>query len=193
MNPISDLCFDRASVTINWADNQQSELQALWLRDHCQMPASRNPENGQRLLNITDIPADIGIGDARLDGHSLVVDFTPDGHRSEFDLDWLRDNCYCRNQAHDDRSEVDKTLWDSQSFSDGLPRCNYADYRAKTGARLSALRAVRNLGFVLLEGVDCEPGEILKVIAQFGCVHPTFGFRVLAFKQQITGCAAVII
>lgn len=199
MNPIGDLYFDHAAVTINWADNQQSVLQALWLRDHCQMPASRNPENGQRLLNITDIPADIGIGNARLDGHRMLVDFIPDGHSSEFDLDWLRDNCYCRNQAHDDRSEVGKTLWNGQSFGDGLPRCYYANFRTQNGARRNALRAVRDLGFVLLQGVDCKPGEILKVIAQFGFVRetnygPLFDVRTtvdptnLAFTNLGLGC-----
>ncbi|HUV22609.1 MAG TPA: gamma-butyrobetaine dioxygenase [Gammaproteobacteria bacterium] len=199
MNPIQRFRFDRDKLSITWTDGGASELQALWLRDHCQMPASRNLANGQRLLNITDIPLDIGIADASLDGHRLVIEFTGDGHRSEFDLDWLRNNCYCLNQAQDDRSEARKTLWDKQFFDDGLPRCHYADFCNRPGAQLAALRAVRDLGFVVLDGVDCESGEILRVIKQFGFVRetnygPLFDVRTtvdptnLAFTNLGLGC-----
>jgi gamma-butyrobetaine hydroxylase len=199
MNPIQSFRFDREILSITWADGGASELQALWLRDHCQMPASRNPQNGQRLLNITDIPADIAIVDVNLDDDQLTVVFTPGEHRSEFDLAWLRDNCYCLNQQQDDRSEVAKTLWDGQTFTRGLPRCQYSDFCSQSSAQLAALQAVRDYGFVVLEGVDCESGEVLKVINQFGFVRetnygPLFDVRTtvdptnLAFTNLGLGC-----
>lgn len=199
MNQVSDFSFDREQLTITWADGQRSELLALWLRDHCQMPASRNPANGQRLLNITDVPADIGIAGATLDGDRLAVEFTPGRYRSEFDLDWLRDHCYCRNRQQDDRSEAGKSLWHGGSFSNGLPRCDYTDFRNQADARRRALRAVHDHGFVLLDGVGCEPGEVLRVIAHFGFVRETnygrlFDVRTtveptnLAFTNLSLGC-----
>jgi gamma-butyrobetaine hydroxylase len=199
MNPIQSFRFDREILSITWADGGASELQALWLRDHCQMPASRNPQNGQRLLNITDIPADIAIVDVSLDDDQLTVVFTPGEHRSAFDLAWLRDNCYCLNQQQDDRSEVAKTLWDGQTFTRGLPRCQYSDFCSQSSAQLAALQAVRDYGFVVLEGVDCESGEVLKVINQFGFVRetnygPLFDVRTtvdptnLAFTNLGLGC-----
>ena len=199
MNSIHSYSFDREQLSISWADNSQSELQALWLRDHCQMPTSRNPLNGQRLLNITDIPADIGIADVQLDEQRLVVEFSAGGHRSKFDLDWLHDNCYCLNQQRDDRSEAAKTLWDGQSFTQGLPRCHYRAFRDKPQAQLTALKAVRDYGFVVLDGVDCESGEVLEVISQFGFVRetnygPLFDVRTtvdptnLAFTNLGLGC-----
>ena len=199
MSLVSDFSFERDRLTIAWADGQHSELLALWLRDHCRMPASRNPANGQRLLNITDIPADIGIAGAQLDGDRLVIEFTPGGHRSEFDLDWLRDNCYCLNRQADDRSAAGKVLWDGQSFGDGLPRCRYSDYCENTQARLRALQAVRDYGFVLLDGVPCVDGEVLRVIGRFGFVRetnygPLFDVRTtvdptnLAFTNLGLGC-----
>jgi gamma-butyrobetaine dioxygenase len=199
MNNISKMSFDREQLSIAWADGARSELLALWLRDHCQMPASRNPQNGQRLINITDIPADIGIAGVTLDDRCLVVEFTGDGHRSEFDIDWLRANCYCLNPQRDDRSEAFKTLWDSASFSEGLPRCSYADFCGLDKARRGALQAVRDHGFVILDGVDCAAGEVLKVIRQFGFVRvtnygPLFDVRTtveptnLAFTNLGLGC-----
>jgi len=199
MHPIQNFRFDREILSISWADGGASELQALWLRDHCQMPASRNPLNGQRLLNITDIPLDIGIADVSLQDDLLIVVFTAGGHRSEFDLGWLHDNCYCLNQHQDDRSEATKTLWDGQFFTPGLPRCHYGDFCKQSRAQLAALQAVRDLGFVVLEGVDCESGEVLKVIDQFGFVRktnygPLFDVRTkvdpsnLAFTNLGLGC-----
>ena len=199
MDLIKRFCFDREQLTIDWADGQHSELQALWLRDHCQMPSSRNPANGQRLINITDIPADIGIAGVSLEDDRLLIEFTPGGHRSGFDIAWLRDNCYCRNRQYDDRSEIGKTLWHGQSFTNGLPRCGYAGFRERAEARLLALQAVRDYGFVLFDGVEPEPGTVLQVIAQFGFVRetnygPLFDVRTtvdptnLAFTNLGLGC-----
>jgi gamma-butyrobetaine dioxygenase len=167
--------------------------------DHCQMPASRNPRNGQRLLNITDIPHDLGIDRVSLEDSRLVIEFTPDGHRSEFDLDWLYENCYCLNRQYDDRSEINKILWSGDSFEQGLPHYAYDAFCAQPRSRCAALQAVRDYGFVLLDAVPCEEGQVLKVIEQFGYVRetnygPLFEVRTrvdpnnLAFTNLGLGC-----
>ncbi len=173
MNRIRHFSHDSEELTIVWEDASQSHLQAIWLRDHCQMPASRNPDNGQRLLNITDIPQDPCIDRVSLEDGRLVIEFRPDGHRSEFDPDWLYENCYSLNQQHDDRSEINKILWSGDSFQQGLPRYAYDVFCAQRGSRRAALQAVSDYGFVLLDAVPCEDGQVLKVIEQFGYVRET--------------------
>ena len=173
MSRIRELSCNSSELTITWENASVSRLQAIWLRDHCQMPASRNPDNGQRLLNITDIPPDTGINQVSLDGDRLVVEFSPDGHRSEFDLDWLYQNCYCLNRQYDDRSEAGKILWHGLSFGQALPRYAYPAFCAQARSKLAALQAVRDYGFVLLDAVPCESGQILKVIEEFGYVRET--------------------
>jgi gamma-butyrobetaine dioxygenase len=173
MNQIQHFSHDGEELTIVWEDASQSQLQAIWLRDHCQMPASRNPDNGQRLLNITDIPQDPCIDRVSLEDGRLVIEFRPDGHRSEFDPDWLYENCYSLNQQHDDRSEINKILWSGDSFQQGLPRYAYDVFCAQRGSRRAALQAVSDYGFVLLDAVPCEDGQVLKVIEQFGYVRET--------------------
>jgi gamma-butyrobetaine dioxygenase len=173
MNRIRHFSHDSEELTIVWEDASQSQLQAIWLRDHCQMPASRNPDNGQRLLNITDIPQDPCIDRVSLEDGRLVIEFRPDGHRSEFDPDWLYENCYSLNQQHDDRSEINKILWSGDSFQQGLPRYAYDVFCAQRGSRRAALQAVSDYGFVLLDAVPCEDGQVLKVIEQFGYVRET--------------------
>ena len=173
MNRIRHFSHDGEELTIVWEDASQSQLQAIWLRDHCQMPASRNPDNGQRLINITDIPQDSCIDRVSLEDGRLVIEFRPDGHRSEFDPDWLYENCYSLNQQHDDRSEINKILWSGDSFQQGLPRYAYDVFCAQRGSRRAALQAVSDYGFVLLDAVPCEDGQVLKVIEQFGYVRET--------------------
>lgn len=173
MNQIKDFSFTAEELTIVWEDTSESLLQAIWLRDHCQMPASRNPDNGQRLLNITDIPEETAIEQVDLEDRRLIIQFAPDRHRSEFDLDWLYDNCYCLNRQSDDRSEVGKILWSGRSFAQGLPRYSYARFCEQPKSRLAALQVVKDYGFVLLDGLPCETGQVLKVIEQFGYVRET--------------------
>lgn len=173
MNRVRDLAFDADELAITWENGSQSRLQAIWLRDHCQMPASRDPGSGQRLLNITEIPTDIAISQASLEGDRLTLEFHPDGHRSQFDLDWLYRNCYCLNRQSDDRSETGKHLWHGNSFAEKLPRCGYHAFCQDARSKLAALQAVRDYGFVILESVPCRSGQVLEVIGEFGFVRET--------------------
>lgn len=173
MSRVREFAHDGEELAITWDDGSHSRLLAVWLRDHCRMPQSRNPDNGQRLQNITDIPADIAIAAVALEAGRLVVEFSPDGHRSEFDLAWLYRNCYCLNEPHDDRSERSKILWHGLSFGETLPRCDFTDFCGQPASKLAALEAVRDYGFVLLDSVPCEPGRILDVIRRFGFVRET--------------------
>lgn len=173
MSRIVSLQQDADGVIIEWDDGKSTPLPAIWLRDHCQGAECRDSGNGQRLLNITRIPPDIRIARAELREGRLLVDFEPDGHHSEFDTEWLLQNCRELESQHDDRSELAKQLWRGDSFADGLPRCNYRSFRNDETQQREALRAVRDCGFVLLDAVPCEPGEVLRVIRHFGFVRET--------------------
>lgn len=173
MNRIDQHSFTENELTIDWSDGRQSRLAAIWLRDHCQMPRSRDPISGQRLLNITDIPSDIGIANVTQSDGLLIIDFAPDSHRSEFSVDWLLDNCYCINGQLDERSESSKKLWQKNTFEAGLPRHNYQSFCHWSDTKISALQAVKDYGFVILDGVPCNEGQILKVISEFGFVRET--------------------
>lgn len=173
MNIIKEVSHDGTELTIIWEDGSESRLLAIWLRDHCQMPASRNPDNGQRLLNITDIAADLRIDRINIEDGRLVIEYAPDGYRSEFDPDWLYRNCYCLNRQPDDRSAASKVLWSGDSFTQGLPRYSYDAFCEQPASKLATLKAVRDWGYVLLDQVPCESGQLLKVINQFGYVRET--------------------
>lgn len=166
---ITSVTHSKDLLVIEWADGETSRLDALWLRDHCQMSTSRNPDNGQRLLNVIDIPEDLTIaGVEQLGDEQLEVTFLPENHPSRYTTRWLRENCYCINAAFDDRSASIKTLWQGDSFSDGLPSNDYTEFTASGDGQVATLRAFSNYGFALLTGVPCESGQVLEVIGQIG-------------------------
>ena len=56
MDQIREFSYAVNELAIVWEDTSESQLQAIWLRDHRQMSASRNPDNGQRLRNLEANP-----------------------------------------------------------------------------------------------------------------------------------------
>ena len=159
------------SITqFNFSDD---ELAAIWLRDHCPMPESRDPVSGQRLLNITDIPLDLTIANVSRRDNLLIIDFAPEAHRSEFSINWLIDNCYCNNNQTDNFSESGKILWERNTFETNLPKHNYGDFCTSQQAKVAVLQSVKDYGFSILNAVPCEEGEVLKAISEFGFVRET--------------------
>lgn len=199
MNKVKTFTFAKDELSIDWSDGQQSRLAAIWLRDHCQMPECRDPVSGQRLLNITDIPAEIEIKSVNQKDDKLVIEFSPENHVSEFSSDWLLENCYCLNKQTDNKSETGKQLWQGNTFQGGLPRFDYPSFCLSNKTKAAALQAVRDYGFVLFDNVPCEDGQLLKVIEEFGYVRetnygPLFNVRSeinannLAFTNLGLGC-----
>jgi len=74
-------------VIIDWQDGRRSEYPSIWLRDNC--PEDRDPRNGQRLVDIADIPAHPRISAAVPDGTRVEVRWTGESRASLFELTWL--------------------------------------------------------------------------------------------------------
>jgi gamma-butyrobetaine dioxygenase len=139
------------------------------------MPLSREPANGQRLLNVIDIPGNLSIaGVSQPDSDELEIIFLPENHSSRFTTNWpMGENCYCINTAFDDRSASHKILWQGDSFSANLPRSDYSEFTHSRNCKIATLQAFSDYGFAMLTGVPCEPGRVLEVIEHFGFSHNT--------------------
>ena len=160
-------------LVIDWKDGNKSSLFSYWLRDHCQMPESRNENNGQRLFSVKDLPLDVSIDKAYKDENGNVcILFQPEKHLSVFTQDWLLSNCYELNDHFEDRSEKQKKLWQKNSFENGLPIIDY-DLMSKDEIKLKALCSLRGIGFFVLTGVPTIEGQVLKVISEMGYTRET--------------------
>ena len=107
-------------------------MPAVWLRDNCPCPLCRDPVSGQRLLHITDIPADIAVAEVVPSAGTVSVLFHPDGHRAVFDRDWLARHAEPgRGGPPDPRTEDAKRLWSAADLGGEPPRGSWPRYLAR--------------------------------------------------------------
>src|SRR5580658_5037203 len=83
------ISFTPDALVVEWPDGRVSEYLSLWLRDNC--PADRDASNGQRLVDITELPLDPRIHSATLGsgGSAVLVRWEGGAEVASFDLGWL--------------------------------------------------------------------------------------------------------
>ena len=69
---------------------------STWLRDNSLDSKTRDKNNGQRLITISDVPANTYIKSASLDkkGKNITLKFLPDKKEVKFSSKWLEVNAY---------------------------------------------------------------------------------------------------
>ncbi len=60
-----------SSLTVEWPDGRVSEFSSHWLRDNC--PADRDASNGQRLIDIVELPPHPRIGSVALRPDAVLI------------------------------------------------------------------------------------------------------------------------
>jgi gamma-butyrobetaine dioxygenase len=151
-------------------------LHPVWLRANCPCARCQDPHSGQRLVAITDIPADVAVDEVTASADSVEITFGPDGHRATFDCRWLAQYGQFGSagaSSSDDRSEAAKRLWAAGDIAADLPEGHWPRYLSSHGHRRECLHALLSSGFVLLRGVPTDPGSVLTVAASMGFVRET--------------------
>ena len=64
-------------LSVDFAGGQSHRFHAVWLRDNALDPETRAAGNGQRLIRLADIPADVRITLATTTDTGLDVTFAP--------------------------------------------------------------------------------------------------------------------
>ena len=186
INQIKKIHLANDELVIDWQDGSQSNLYSHWLRDHCQMPQSRNANNGQRLFSVINIPKNTSIEEVKQDERGdLHIRFMPENYWSIFSQNWLWINCYNLNNHFDDRSEKNKHLWQKTSFKDGLPRTKYKNFQETDKGKLEVLRAVRDMGFCIIEDASIKEGLVQSVISQLGFTRETNYGKLFEVRTEV--------
>ena len=159
----------RAHVAVTWGDGHLSRFHAVWLRDNCHCAACRDPQTGQRLIDIATLPDEILINSSAA-GAELSLTFTPEAHRGRIPSAWLRAHCYATESRHARLAQP--RLWDSQ-ISNTLPEANHAEVMAIRASLGLWLALIQTYGFALLRGVPLEDGQVVSIAALFGFVRET--------------------
>ena len=161
---ISTLNWEPDWLAVVWGDGAASRYPAIWLRDN--LPEGRHSGNGQRLFDISALPEEIALGDARLtDNGDVGLRFEPEGLDGVFTAVWLHDH-----RLEPEPEPHQRRLWDKTH------RPHEADFTAISRvpeALRDWLTAIRDEGVALLRGVPTQPGIIFEVVALFGYVRET--------------------
>ena len=159
------------TLRVEWANGDLSEFASLWLRDN--RPDDRDPHNGQRLIDITELPEDPRIRSAVVRDDVVLVEWDGDSQRSSFDLAWLQ-----RYQGTIDRQrpELMTRLWLEGAAVDAATEFAWtplAEARGNPAARLNWLTRLLQDGIAFLSGVPCDDAGILDVASLIGRVCET--------------------
>ena len=155
-------------LLVDWSDGHQSGYDAIWLWDNA--PMHRDQSNGQRLIDVTDIPEDPLIASAEVQSHHLVVSWAGANSSSHYELIWLRENCYCGLDALRPASPV--VLWRAAD-SAWLTRIDADEIWRSEHIRHSWLMAVALQGIAFLRGAPRREGLVLELARLIGFVRET--------------------
>ncbi|MDE2051448.1 MAG: TauD/TfdA family dioxygenase [Gammaproteobacteria bacterium] len=168
---IRSIHWTPSALMLEWMDGNRAELASIWLRDN--LTEDRDPGNGQRLIDVADLPAQPRIRRATLHGAAVRIEWEHEAGEAWFDLDWLATQTAAMAGA---RSVPRPRLWPQ-----GRPLEATRDFawaalglaRGDTGIQAGWLRRLVTEGLAFLSEVPAEPGAILAAMPLIGQVAET--------------------
>ena len=167
-------------LLVDWSDGHQSGFDAIWLWDNASR--HRDQSNGQRLIDVTDLPDDPRIASAEVQGQHLAIGWTDAGMPSHYELTWLRENCYCGLDALRPASPV--VFWRAAD-SAWLTRIDADEIWRSEQTRHSWLMAVALQGIAFLRSAPRREGLVLELARLIGFVRETNYGRIFDVRASV--------
>jgi gamma-butyrobetaine dioxygenase len=185
---LSHFSWTPAALQIEWHDGARSEFPSLWLRDNC--AADRDPVNGQRLVDIADLPVAPRLRSVAAAAAHLLVEWEGETRQVPFGFDWLAE----RSQARDvRRPELRSRHWLDGAGLEARRHFAFrplAEIEAEPAARHDWLLHLVQDGIAFLSGVPCSERAILAAAGLMGRVAETnygllFDVRAVARPENL--------
>ena len=148
---------------------------STWLRDNALDSKTRDKNNGQRLISISDIPVNTFIKSASIDGRnkSITLKFLPDKKEVKFSFKWLEVNAYDKKSNN---SEIwinsNLKVWSNATMKN-VPVINYKNAKSNKKLLLKWLKSLHRYGFAKMTGCEKKSGTVTKIAKLFGYVRET--------------------
>ncbi|ATJ82543.1 TauD/TfdA family dioxygenase [Halomonas beimenensis] len=146
-------------------DDQTHEFAALWLRERAPDAETLDPRTGQRLVEAAELPLDLALAHAELDGDALALRFS-DGHATRFPLALLR-----AERKPLATVAPGRTLWEGDLADP--PRASFDEAVKGDDALLALLDDLHRYGFVLVSGVPTDEDGMQGLIDRIGPLRRT--------------------
>jgi gamma-butyrobetaine dioxygenase len=171
MRAITEIHWTPSALILKWADGARVELASVWLRDN--LREDRDPGNGQRLIDVADLPLTPRIRHAALQATAVRVEWQGDAGGASFDLDWLANQSAAMGGA---RALPQPRLWPdggSLEAAHDFAWATLAAVRDNLDVQVSWLARLVTDGLGFLSDVPAEPGAILATVPLIGQVAET--------------------
>ena len=154
-------------------DRSVVRFHAIWLRDNALDARTRDPGNGQRLITLADVPTDIRLSAAVVNGDAITCTFTPENKLVDFPIRWLTENAYDHVSAQPGgRLPEWAETWDS-GLTGSVPDAGLSDLQNDDRTRCIWLAQIRRYGFARVTGMGTSSGALFDVVDLFGFVRET--------------------
>ena len=171
MRAITEIHWTPSALMLKWADGARVELASVWLRDN--LREDRDPGNGQRLIDVADLPVTPRIRLAALQATAVRVEWEGEAEGASFDLDWLAAQTAAMAGA---RAVPQPRLWPDGGRLDAARDFAWATLAAardSSDIQASWLGRLVTDGLAFLSDVPAEPGAILETMPLVGQVAET--------------------
>ena len=148
---------------------------STWLRDNANDPKTRDKNNGQRLISISDIPINTYIKSAFLDkkGKNITLNFLPKKKQIKFSVSWLEAHAYDKKQNNSKVwTHPDLKTW-SRATLKRVPIISYKSAKSDKKLLLKWLKSLHYYGFAKITGCERKSGTVVKIAKLFGYVRET--------------------
>lgn len=158
-------------LTVEWPDGTVGEFDSLWLRDNC--PDDRDFRNGQRLVDIMDVPQDPRIRSATLHESVVTVEWHGETRHVDFALNWLAlqaGRCGAPAPGVGLRTWLDGAALDAANDFAWRP---LPVLRQDVIARGAWLARLLQDGIAFVTDVPRDEQAVLEAAGLFGCIAET--------------------
>ncbi len=178
---IAGLHVSDHTLHVSWLDGHNSTFPSVWLLQACACPRCGSTESAVRFTRLTEQPARPKLLHAVLHEEMVELDWGG-GHVSRFSPSWLRAHCLSPEERA--RRKPAPRLW-GREMADRLPRMDYRAVAGNAALHLAFLESLRDLGFVILQGVPKERSRTEEVASLVGMLRVTnYGIFELESKAE---------
>ena len=142
------------AIILQRSDGSNVRFHSTWLRDNALDPKTRDTNNGQRLITLSDIPINTYIESATLDeeGKNIFLTFLPETKKVSFSASWLETHAYDTKRSNiKGWITSDLKTW-GKDMSKSIPNIEYKSAKSDKTLLLQWLKSLYRYGFAKMAG-----------------------------------------
>ena len=158
-------------IEIKWDDKHISKFHFLWLRDNC--PTAFHKDTRMRNFNILSVSKNIRPININYSNNTLDIVWSENDHLSNYNLKWLRNNCYTEKNNRPDKSPYQ--LWDSKFITKiETVTFDYNKIISNDSELKKWLNAIYIFGIAIVKNAPIKEKSAFKILNLIGIHRETF-------------------